>query len=340
VTEDVRINDLLQKQAEHERVLTERLGMATNAAGISSWDVDIPARIIAWWEYNDDSPQHVAHNANLDRTLGLLHPEDAGLFDQEVGKAQASGSQVISYRHRNFDATGKCLHKQSHARLIFGADGQPLRALGVSWDITEQVEATQAAQAASRAKSQLLANVSHEIRTPMNGIIGMTRLLMDSTLDEVQRDYAHTIHSSADALLRIINDILDFSKIEAGRMQIESIPMDVRRTVEDVAATMSLQAKERGLSLSVEVADDLHRNVLGDPQRIRQCLINLVGNAIKFTERGQVDIGLAKIEAQPGWLRFSVRDTGIVRAFCSGRCLDYPQLWWHRSGAIDRETLC
>ncbi len=312
ITEDVRINALLERQAEQERVLTYRLGMATNAAGIVSWEVDIPARILEWWEHRDRNLADVApRSMPLDRFARRVHPEDRGLLDRSIEAARVAGVDVISYRLRRLDRQGRYRHEQSHARLIFAPDGRPLRALGVSWDMTEEVEATEAAQAASRAKSELLANVSHEIRTPMNGIMGMARLLMEGPLDEAQRDFARTIYDSATALLSVINDILDFSKIEAGRMQIECVPMDLRHTVSDVAATMSIQAQERGLSLRVETTLDVPQRVSGDPQRIRQCLINLVGNAIKFTVQGEVVIGLSTAGQSGELTRFSVRDTGI-----------------------------
>ncbi len=233
-----------------------------------------------------------------------------------TSKREGEAVTIVTQRTRR-DGTQVDVEGHGGALLV---NGQVVGSMVFYQEISMRLRAERAmqqakeqAEAASRAKSEFLANMSHEIRTPINGIMGMTELVLDTQLDSEQREYLQMAKVSADALLTLINDILDFSKIEAGKLEIDSLRFSLNDTVNDTLKSLSVRAHQKGLELAYEMQPEVPDSLLGDPGRLRQIIVNLVGNAVKFTEHGEVSVRVA-VESQGASeieLHFTIADTGI-----------------------------
>ncbi len=310
-----------RKESESKLLLlTERLSLATSVAAVGVWEWDVANKAMTWdatmaeiygFSLSSESP--------YEQWSRSVYPDDLPAAEGALEKVmREKGRAAVEFRIIRPD--GSIRHLAAAEGVFLDDHGSVGRIIGVNIDVTSRKKAEadlqrakDEAEAANRAKSEFLANMSHEIRTPMNGIMGMTELVLDTDLDSEQREYLNLAKISADSLLSLINDILDYSKIEAGKLDIEAIDFHLGDCLGDTMKTLSLRAHQKGLELAFEIEPNVPDALVGDPGRLRQIILNLVGNAIKFTEQGEVVLSVQLLTHVPGnlQLRFTVADTGI-----------------------------
>jgi PAS domain S-box-containing protein len=306
-----------QKLAKH----SQRMTLAADSAGIGIWELDLITDELKWddWMFKVYGIEPSDFSSTYEAWEQGLHPDDLERAAAQLRQAVEDRSKFIS-QFRIFWPNGEIKHIKASAIITFDNEQNPVAMIGVNYDVTELVEneialtkAKEQAEVAVTAKNEFFASMSHEIRTPMNGVIGMLDLVRESKLDQEQKHRISIAQKSAKSLLSLINDILDFSKIDANKLELENVSFNLRKMADDVAEAFAQQAQHKGLELIIDLVDMEESLIMGDSNRIRQVLTNLVGNAIKFTKQGEVVIRLSQQEySTTHWrLVIAVTDTGI-----------------------------
>jgi PAS domain S-box-containing protein len=311
-----------QKRAEAELINSaETMKLAADSAGFGVWELDLSTNVIKWddWMYNLYDIDKDEFSGNAVTWEKALHPDDY-MTANEYLEGALSGKMDFDLDFRIITPKGEIRYLHANAIVQRDENGVPLRMIGINYDVTEErlykkqlQEAKEEAENANKAKSEFLANMSHEIRTPMNSILGFSEILLNTTKDAKQINYLNTILSSSHTLLSLINDILDLSKIEAGKMTIVSEAVVLKTLIKDIEQIFSQNANEKNIEMTCEISDTFPSSIFIDEIRLRQILLNLTGNAVKFTESGFVKISVDIIEVYDDFIDFDiiVSDSGI-----------------------------